>query len=289
MLVTVLEDNYQMQGINRSIETVIQYIRNPSDKVKELLTRIHETEDKEQRNALKMWLPAFFPSGTFRRGKSLGDLIQHNGIVHLDIDDKKVAKRLKSSVDTKHLVFKFTSPSGGLKLGFKVFPIPDTNEEHRWAWTHLNGLYAGGKADMGSKSWNKQSNLSFDPDAYCNVDCEPFCYPKMPEPTIYSGGPIVVKNMKAAFEMAEDIIKKQGYVFSVGERNNYVYNLCCVLNKFGVEYEVADRLLADRFGKTKFPLSEVNGTLKSVYRRYRGSFGAMKIEQGNRNRKGFEL
>lgn len=56
MLVTVLEDNYQMQGINRSIETVIQYIRNPSDKVKELLTRIHETEDKEQRNALKMWI-----------------------------------------------------------------------------------------------------------------------------------------------------------------------------------------------------------------------------------------
>lgn len=277
MRVTVLSNNYDLTGRVYSIEKVISFIKNPSENISNQIATIRNTTDKNEKDKLKMDLPAFFPSGVFDRGKSLGDLSQHSGIIHLDIDDKKISAHLNRHIDKRYLVFKFLSPSYGLKLGFKVHPTPETNEEHRWAWSHLNDLYSKGKADQGSKSWNKQSNLSHDPEAYCNVDCEAFVAPPMPAPREYSGIPMQVQSSKELFTMAENIIRKQGYSFSVGERNNYVYNLCCVLNKLGVDILVADRLLADRFSKTKFPISEINYTLQSVYRRYRSNYGAIKV------------
>jgi hypothetical protein len=287
MRVTVLPNNYSMEGKTVSINRVIDAIASPPERIVEQIAKIRETKDKDAKNSLKMDLPAFFPSGHFQRGKSLGDLVKHSGIIHLDIDDKKVSAYLNKHIDTKHLVFKFLSPSYGLKLGFKVDTIPETNEEHRWAWNHLNDIFTKGKSDQGSKSWNKQSNFSHDVDAYCNVDCEPFIVPPMPPPREYTGIPVTVQSSRDLFTMAENIVKKQGYLFAVGERNNYVYNLCCVLNKFGVDFGTADRLLAERFAKVKFPMDEISYTLKSVYRRYRNSFGAIKVNvTGRQDRRG---
>jgi hypothetical protein len=279
MIVTVLKNNYELQGKDYHISKVIAGIRNPSEDTLNTLNRVRQTENKDEKNKIKMFLPAFFPSGTFRENKYIANMYQHSGIIHLDIDNVQLSKRIRNNIDTKHVVFMFTSPSFGLKVGFKVNPVPKDNSEHIWGWEILNQTYAAGKSDKGAKSWNKQCNASSDPEAYYNGDCTPFLIPPMPPPTVYSGAPIKVKGLKAAFELAEDIIKKQGHSFTPGERNNYIFNLCSILNKMGIDIQTADNLLAKRFGGTKFPLKELNDTLVGVYKRHRDTHGSMKIEQ----------
>lgn len=271
MTCTILENNYKVDGVYRSLEAVIKYIR--SEKLKDRILEIRNTKDPNLLDEMKMSLPAFIPSGVYKGGKTKADLKEFSGIVHIDIDGKIKASKVLSQLDVSHVCFFFKSPRMGLKVGFRANVDPD---DYKWAWEFLNRKYCLGYGDISSKAINKQSSLSYDPDAYY-ANCEPCHIPEPPRVKPVNYPNVRVRSYQEAFKVAEGALKRNGHSFKKGSRNDYVYRLCCILNRMGVNKIIASQLLGNRFGNTKFPMSEINDTLNGVYRRNQAEHGSRPI------------
>jgi hypothetical protein len=274
MYCTILKDNYQLEGEDRHIKSIISYVKG--DIMKERILAIKKMK-KEEADKAKMLLPAFFPSGVFRGGKKAENLVKHSGIIHLDIDGKQRAERVLSYLDTTNVLFLFRSPRGGVKVGFRVTP-PQDNRHHKWAWECLDKDFAFGLSDAAGKPVNKQCNLSYDPEAYLNLEAKVFTPPAMPEERPIYFNPMEVRGIDDALRIAERAVQNTGITFRPGQRNLYVFKICCILNRMGVEQNIADRLLAGRFEGRKFDGKEINITLRGVYERYRNEFGSRPIK-----------
>ena len=79
MICTVIQDNYQLEGKPVHIKTIIGHIK--SDAMRDRIGAIRKMK-KEEADAAKMMLPAFFPSGVFSGGKKAENLVKHSGIIH---------------------------------------------------------------------------------------------------------------------------------------------------------------------------------------------------------------
>lgn len=268
MLCTVLENNYKTQGIIRKLEVIIKHIK--SEKLRDRIEAIRQGEDVDE---LKMLLPAFLPAGVFSGGKTKAHLTEFSGIVHIDIDGKIKAQKVLSQLDLTHVCFFYRSPRKGLKVGFRVEVDP---EDYSWAWKYLNESQCLGYGDVSSKALNKQSSLSYDPDAYY-CDCKPCKIPQAPKYNNVNYPKIKVRSYTEAFNVAEAALKKNGHYFRPGSRNEYVYRLCCILNRMGIDKIIASQLLGNRFQNVKFPMSEINQTLNGVYRRNQSEHGSRPI------------
>jgi len=269
MVCTVLENNYNTEGIERKLDVVINYIR--SEKLKDRIESIREGGDVDKK---KMLLPAFLPAGIFRGGKTKEHLYKFSGIVHIDIDGKIKAGKVLSQIDITHVCFMFRSPRKGLKIGFRVNASP---EDYSWAWKYLNQKYCLGYGDISSKALNKQSSLSYDPEAYFNGNCEVCNIPEAPKYKNVNYPKVKVRSYSEAFKVAEGALKRNGHYFRKGSRNDYIYRLCCILNRMGIDKVTASQLLGNRFGGTKFPMSEINLTLNGVYKRNAQEHGSRPI------------
>ena len=64
MVCTVLENNYNTEGIERKLDVIMNYIR--SEKLKDRIESIREGGDVDKK---KMLLPAFLPAGIFEAAK----------------------------------------------------------------------------------------------------------------------------------------------------------------------------------------------------------------------------
>lgn len=274
MICTVLQDNYQLEGKPVHIKTIIGHIK--SDAMRDRIGAIRKMK-KEEADAAKMMLPAFFPSGVFSGGKKAENLVKHSGIIHLDIDGKQRAERVLSYLDTTYVLFLFRSPRGGVKIGFRTV-IPKDNHHHKWAWECIDREFAFGLSDKAGKPVNKQCNLSYDPEAYLNLEAPTYTPPIMPEEKPIYFNPMEVRGIDDALRIAEKGVQNTGITFRPGQRNLYVFKICCILNRMGIEMNVADRLLAGRFEGRKFDGKEINITLRGVYERYANEFASRPIK-----------
>lgn len=269
MICTVLKNNYESEGVERSIDVIINYIR--SDKLK---ARIEDIRLGKNVDEAKMNLPAFMPSGVFRGGKTKEHLHKLSGIVHIDIDGKIKAAKVLSQLDMRYVCFYYRSPRLGLKVGFRANVDID---DYSWAWKFLNEKYCLGYGDVSSKALNKQSSLSYDPNAYLMKSCEECKIPEAPKYKNVNYPKVRVRSYREAFDVAENALRKNGHNFRKGSRNDYIYRLCCILNRMGIDKITASQLLGNRFGNTKFPMSEINLTLNGVYKRNAQEHGSRPI------------
>ena len=97
-----------------------------SEKLDIEINRIRNTENKNERELLKKCLPSITVSGVFKNGHSTKDLINHSGLIQIDIDGISNPNELKTKVSKDIFTYtSFISPSGnGLKVIFKI-PIDD--------------------------------------------------------------------------------------------------------------------------------------------------------------------
>jgi len=145
----------------------------------ELVKALREIKDKKERDALKAKLSCVTVSGRFDNPRGVGTLIEHSGLMCIDIDLKENA-----DVDNYHhgkeilgkapfVAYAAASASGN---GFcAVIPIayPDKHKQHFLA---IEQVFAkiGMKIDPACKDVSRLRGRTFDPDPYINHHAKKF-------------------------------------------------------------------------------------------------------------------
>ena len=134
-------------GYTVTVDYAIQRIKTGAkglDETTRMLNVLYQTEPERYRTE-KEKLPAATFSGTFPQGKRSGNaLIQHTGLIPLDIDnDIDLGTVMADLAQNPHVFFAFVTPSGeGAKPLIPVYPIPTTAAEHRAAFNAVLEVFS---------------------------------------------------------------------------------------------------------------------------------------------------
>lgn len=250
----------------RDIGFILRRIKD--GKSKELIERIRNEKDKEERNKIKQLLPAICFSGEFseRKDKSI---LKHSGIICLDFDGFETKKELlnkkeelKNDVHT-HSVF--ISPSGnGLKVLVK---IPAEIENHVKYFMSLQDYYNCKEFDIACKNISRVCYESYDSKIYFNQDSvlyesmevvnhEQHDYQDHTPTLVLTKQDVIVDRLKKWWE------NKYGMV--EGQRNNNIYILASALNDFGIDKSFASYVMGE-YVTDGFSFNEMNTTISSAY------------------------
>lgn len=250
----------------------------------------------------KKGLLAFTPSGLFEGGRNQETLKKYSGLIVLDFD-KLSPEQLKScresTMDDAFTLALFISPSGnGLKVFVQTQATPATHKESflkvQAYYEQLTGL----PIDKSGKDFTRLCFMSHDSDTYYNPNAQVFTnlqlstslikdipYPgkeKIPNPfssqekvpkadevvNVPEGqiksekvpGDEILSKYHAAIKLTEH---KESFI--TGNRNNFVHQLACNLNRSGVPFPVAlGYILADYNYDDKEVMAAVNSAYKNT-------------------------
>jgi len=123
-----------------------------------------------EKTKLKNSLPAVTLSGTFNEKHKATALLQHSGLMQIDIDNTENLNELKSRLYADKYTFcGFISPSGnGLKLVVKISPEPDRHKAHFLALEkYYKNLY-NVEIDKACKDVSRLCFVSYDTELFLN-------------------------------------------------------------------------------------------------------------------------
>ena len=283
------------------VSDVLSDIKN--GKWKDQIDDIRACKTKVGKSELKKHLPAVTFSGTFelkpayvkKTGKydlvSKRDdhLLDYTGLVVIDIDNipMKEVNRIKKLCDSDIFLHAcFLSPSEGIKMLYEV-DAPD--EYHRNASfeqvkEYVEAFYSC-EVDKSGKNISRLCYVSYDKDIFINpdyvcvsIDIEEYeAKQKQYEPT----EPIDLENVSYDINFIWDVAKKwldnKGVGYVVGERNNYIHKMACILNRAGVSHDHIVHLIQGNHSINKNMMGELITTVKGVCNRNSNEFGTKPI------------
>lgn len=152
-----------------------------SERHKDKVFEVRSIENKEARDKVKKRLPGFTPSGVFSKRSEAG-LIQHSGIICLDIDEQDNPHilnfgALKREIQQIQNVAYFGKSVSG-RGWFALVPI-EMPEKHRQTYEVLEMLFWHHwriKLDSNCKDVCRFRYVSYDPEAYFNHSAPPFSF-----------------------------------------------------------------------------------------------------------------
>ncbi|HWV31029.1 MAG TPA: PriCT-2 domain-containing protein, partial [Dyadobacter sp.] len=145
----------------------------------DLVEALRTIEDKKERDALKAKLSGVTVSGRFENPRSLNTLIEHSGLICIDVDPKENPD-IENYGEFKAIVGKapFVAYAGLSASGrgyFVIIPIahPDKHIQHFLA---LQAVFEkiGVKIDPACKDVSRLRGRTFDPDPYVNHQAKKF-------------------------------------------------------------------------------------------------------------------
>lgn len=143
----------------------------------EHVERVRNADDKKTQREIKKTVPYFTPSGTFQHRRDDG-LIQHSGILAIDIDDLDDPKDVKSWLALDRFSwFTCESISGN---GLVVFVKIDA-DKHLESFQYLEKYYWQNyelKIDQSCKDISRPRFVTFDPDGVFNQSAERLSFTK---------------------------------------------------------------------------------------------------------------
>lgn len=213
---------------------------------------------EELSQSLKKQLPAFTPSGTFLNRRKIENLIEHNGIIHLDIDglEQSEVKSIQEKVNECQFTWaSFVSPRGN---GLKVFIRTNVNKEtHTEVWQKLDDHYSeiiGFRTDNKCKDVSRLCFISYDPDLYLNNESELFKWNALNNQNPITMSDDKLENCKQFTEQRE--------TYAIGNRNGFIHLFACNANRFGIDKENALEYCLSQYD---LPVTEIKATFRSVY------------------------
>ncbi|TCZ73829.1 DUF3987 domain-containing protein [Flaviaesturariibacter aridisoli] len=224
--------------------TVYEHIK----KLRELIA----LGNKEDASTLKKKLPAFIPSGVFKEYRKKENLHSYSQIVVLDFDHvEDVTEALVYLQSIPFTLFSFKSPSGqGIKVLVKTNGEKESHENSfRQVAIHYEKATAL-SVDPSGKDIARLCFLSHDPDAYYNPNAETFCFDNLPSTGEGERYEVNSGEEPSAFETLIDACAAyldQREQYQVGNRNNYIFKLACLCNKFGIEQREVERYIPTQF------------------------------------------
>lgn len=243
-----------------SIDQVFNRIRNNS-KNKDKIAAIRSLPTKKERDELKVTLPLYCFSGIFSK-RNEKSIQEHSGLICLDFD-----KETRDNIMAKkeYIFACFLSPSG---TGYKVLvKIPPSIEDHEDYFNSLQDYFGLSTFDSKVKNIATGCFDTEDPDMYVNVDA-PVYLDKLPKEQVDQ------KQTKhtEALRMDDhykimDILKKslnKRVTFTSGQRNDYIYQLSCAYNRYGVPLTIA---IGDmrQYAESDFPEYEIQKCVEHTY------------------------
>jgi hypothetical protein len=250
---------------------------------------LHEQKLESYEKA-KKGLLAFTPSGQFEGGRNQDTLIKYSGIIVLDFDklSPEQLKKCRESVMDDHFTLAvFISPSGnGLKVFVQTQATPST---HKNTFLHVQAYYeslTGLSIDKSGKDYTRLCFMSLDPDLYYNPNSQVFSDTFSSKSSKEESLPInqnqspLDEKMDPYSEVKPKVIPQLDFLkiyhdsikltehkesFTTGNRNNFVHQLACNLNRSGVPFAAAlGFILADYNYDEKEVMAAVNSAYKNI-------------------------
>ncbi|WP_291069883.1 MULTISPECIES: VapE domain-containing protein [unclassified Empedobacter] len=270
------------------VEQIVTEIKEGTYKSQILYLRKSLEQGKmEPYEKAKKSLLAFTPSATFKGGRKLDYLQNYNQLIVLDIDKvekNKLAEIKQKATELSTTFVAFISPSNnGLKLFVKVSTNQD---EHKNTYNIIKEFYEKEleiEIDKSGKDITRLCFYSYDPEIYFNPNAEVYnCHS---EPVEESNQ---VTNQSHSNEthrnhtqnsftetyqnpftpdtntLIEHCVRftKQKMDYVEGNRNNFVHQLACNLNRKGVGYAEALGFILSDYNYNEI---EVMNAVKSAY------------------------
>jgi hypothetical protein len=154
---------------HKDVTVALDRIKN--GRSKELIEKIRDEKEPDKIKALKLGLPCVLFSGTFSKRNAMG-LVQHSGLICLDLDKFPDYDTLKTWLDTiVSLEFCFAawiSPSGhGIKFLVK---IPAEPANHKGFFYAIKDFLKCPYFDTGANDVSRICFESYDPNIYVNQE-----------------------------------------------------------------------------------------------------------------------
>ncbi|WP_299176722.1 VapE domain-containing protein [uncultured Chryseobacterium sp.] len=272
MVVSIFK-NFNEVVQNQKITEVLDDIKNGT--YKNVITYLRKSlaENKmEAYERAKKSLPAFTPSASFKGGRKPEFITAYTQIVVLDIDKlsgEQLTNAKALANQNEYTLASFTSPSGnGLKILVKV---NSEQSQHKEAFLKLQKYYEELLVlpiDKSGKDVTRLCFISNDPELYYNESASVFpviekiesCHTELTEVTISSNCE-TPQSYDAVYEHCVRFTeKKESYI--EGNRNNFVHQLACNLNRKAVPLAIAmGYILADY----NYDATEVMASVNSAY------------------------
>ncbi|WP_291053294.1 MULTISPECIES: VapE domain-containing protein [unclassified Empedobacter] len=269
------------------VEQIVTEIKEGTYKSQILYLRKSLEQGKmEPYEKAKKSLLAFTPSATFKGGRKLDYLQHYNQIIVLDIDKvekNKLAEIKLKATELSTTFVAFISPSNnGLKLFIKVSTNQD---EHKNTYNIIKEFYEKEleiEIDKSGKDITRLCFYSFDPEIYFNSNAEVFschseqnCHFELVEtsnsvshPELVSGSHNTnksnISNLNTTDLLYDHCVRftKQKMDYAEGNRNNFVHQLACNLNRKGISYAEALGFILSDYNYNEI---EVMNAVKSAY------------------------
>lgn len=229
----------------------------------------------------KKKLPSVYFSGEFE-GLTLDTISHYNNLIMIDIDKVKVDMKEAISLD-RHTIICFRSPSGnGVKALFKTSLDASQHERtFEYIKEYLFNKF-GAMCDVKAKNINRHCFMSWDPEIYHNPDFETFVIPdgftpkqewQQEKQKTYSGP--VSASSECIFKRLVEWENERGRYLK-GNRNQFIFNLICQCNRYGIPKDTTFRLVRLRY--PSFSIKELTASLNSHYSLYSHDFSTKHLK-----------
>lgn len=272
MNATIFKNIYSKEPHYLSISELLTRIKNGKSKVK--VDELRATLDKEKAKSMKFNLPSVCFSGTFKRDRKDGDLIEHSGFLVLDFDDVSDLRESQTEIiSNKHVYACWVSPSGnGLKALVKIAD----GKKHREHFQALQEVFP--LVDKSGINVSRVCFESYDPDIYVNESSEVFKKIKTVEREYIKEQ--TTKDESDIFRKLLTWLTNRNDAFVTGERNTFIFKLASACCRYGIDQLTTENLISFEFlSNSDFSKSECSRAIKSAYKSNASKYGTASFDK----------
>jgi archaellum biogenesis ATPase FlaH len=290
MKVSVFSNTWDITPIaTSSIKSIFRTIQSEKFKSNvELIRKLKADEDKNYREEKKK-LPAVTFSGVFTE-RNVSSLVDYGGILCVDIDSISQGQLLDLRVklkDNKMVLGYFVSPSGdGLKV--LLYSSAVSKEYHQAfyfsAEKYFRETYSV-EIDRACKDVSRLCYISYDPEAYLASEVESFpidfdirpveFFLKNSFPT--TNTEIFNADVDRCFRTAKKWVERI-FMYEDGQKNKYLHNLACSLNRLGVPMQTCVELIDANYIT---PDRKWLQSIESAYKHNAQQFNSVQLKNWN--------
>lgn len=251
-------------------------------------------DSKKERDEVKIQLPCVTFSGLFT-GREDKDLKEYSSIIVLDIDDLNGMTYEKNMEYIKRTPFIFcafmscSKKDAGIKALAIVKHSPKKHKDNFIGIEEYMLNNWGVKIDKSGKNISRLCFISYDPDMYFDLHDKRSFDMKGDAPIYFdqqenyykivnnnnSNNMVPSTKFDYIIKLAKSWAEKGVGMYHKGNRNNYLFHLCCILNRAGVDMSQTHSYILSTYRSVD--QKEVETIVKSAYVRHASDFNTRPI------------
>jgi len=273
--VSLFENAYNTTPISEiSLPEALERIKTGASQ--ELIEKIRQTEDKDERNKLKLQLPAYTLAGTFEPVRNNENIKQASGLAGLDFDHVSDPAALRDWLIKEHdfILTAWISPSGNGVKAIALIPEVKSDKEFKQYYEALLQEVDIKETDPKNKDIARLCFESFDPDIKIkDFDKVSIFNKKVSKQDTPAQGKINDNQFKPILAK----LAQRGEVYTASNRENFIFLLACETNRAGIPEDHALNYALSTF--KELTEKETTKAIKGVYDRNPHEFNTVRRKE----------